>query len=244
MRTIDEPPLTRNVIRDRYERLLVRLRERALESGRDPGAIRVVAVTKGFDVEVARLAAEAGLTRLGENRVQEALPKVAALPDVEWHLVGHLQSNKVRPALGAFAWIHSVDSIALLRRIDAIAHDDDRHPALLLQVNLTAEPSKSGFDGDRFADAARPGQELATELGQLRSARVTGLMTIAALGAPEGAARATFRRLRELRDRLQDAAGVPLPELSMGMTADAEAAVAEGATLVRIGTGLFGPRPG
>lgn len=243
MRQIDEPELTREVVQDRYARLLSGLRERAEGAGFDPDAIRVVAVTKGFGVEVARLAAQSGLSRLGENRVQEALPKITALPEVEWHLVGHLQANKVRPALGGFGWIHSVDSLALLRRVDAIAHDDDRHPALLLQVNLTAEASKSGFDAGWFADAARPGSELVTELGRLRFARVVGLMTIAAFGAPEGAARATFRRLRELRDRVQEAAGRELPELSMGMTADAGAAAVEGATLVRIGTGLFGPRP-
>jgi pyridoxal phosphate enzyme (YggS family) len=243
MRSIEEPALDSRIVRERCERLLARLRRVAEGSGHDPDALRVVAVTKGFDVTVARLAVEAGLQRLGENRVQEALPKVAALPDAEWHLVGHLQSNKVRPAVGAFSWIHSVDSLPLLRRIDAIAHDDDRRPALLLQVNLTAESSKSGFDAEWFAAAARPGRELVSELRGLRFARVVGLMTIAALGASDEAARATFRRLRELRDDLQDAAGSPLPELSMGMTADAEAAVAEGATLVRIGTGLFGPRP-
>jgi PLP dependent protein len=239
---VDEPPLTEELIRERHDRLRERLRHAAERAGGDPDAFRIVAVTKGFGTDVVRMAVEAGLRRFGENRVQEALPKVAALPDAEWHLVGHLQSNKVRPAVGTFGWVHSVDDLALLLRIEAIAHDTDRHPQLLLQVNLSGEATKSGFDPDGFAASA--GQvELIDAIRSVRHARVQGLMTMARAGAGEDEARATFRRLRELRDALADSLGAPLPELSMGMTADAEAAVAEGATLVRIGTALFGPRP-
>jgi hypothetical protein len=185
---------------------------------------------------------DAGVQRFGENRVQEGLYKVEALPQLEWHLVGHLQSNKARPAVRAFGWIHSVDSVALLRRLDSIAHDEGRRPRLLLQVNVTGETEKSGFEPDAFAAAIDSG-ELAEAMGAARHASVVGLMTIGRAGASDAEARLTFRRLREARDRLRDAIGSDLPELSMGMTADAESAVAEGATLVRVGTALFGPRP-
>lgn len=223
-------------IGERHETLRARLRAVAESTGRDPDAFRIVAVTKTFPIEVVRAAWEAGLRSFGENRVQEALPKLAALPDAEWHLVGHLQSNKVRRAIGAFSMIHSVDSIGLLRRIEVAAHDLDHRTQLLLQVNLTGEASKSGFDAHTLGL-----DELTRAIAELRGARVSGLMTI---GPHHEDPRPTFARLRGLRDALQDRLGVPLPELSMGMSADAEAAVAEGATLVRIGTALFGARPG
>jgi hypothetical protein len=243
MEPIVEPTLTPELIRDRHARLVARLRAVAEEAGQDPDGFRVLAVTKGFGLRLLRAAREAGLAAFGENRVQEALPKVAALPDVEWHLVGRLQSNKVRPALAAFGTIHSVDSLELLRRIERIAHDDDSRERLLLQVNLSGEAAKGGFDADWFAaEAGRPG-ELSAALAEVRHAPVVGLMTMARDGAPVPEARATFGRLRVLRDALQETSGIRLPELSMGMTADADAAVAEGATLVRIGTALFGPRP-
>lgn len=244
MQRIEEPALTRELIRARAETLMARLRVAAEAAGRDPGGFRLVAVTKGFGTPVARDALAAGLTLLGENRVQEAAPKVEALPGAEWHLVGHLQSNKARRALALFRVIHSVDSLELLERLDRLAHDDDRRPALLLQVNLADEHGRAGFDSAWFADQASRRGELATALAALRSARAVGLMTMAAAGATPDEQRATFGALRGLRDRLEQAAGMRLPELSMGMTADAEAAVAEGATLVRVGTALFGPRPG
>jgi pyridoxal phosphate enzyme (YggS family) len=244
---VDEPSLTPDLIRERHERLRGRLRQAAERAGRDPDGFRIVAVTKGFGVEVVGMAVEAGLNLIGENRLQEALPKVAAVPTAEWHLVGHLQSNKARPAVDAFSWVHSVDDVSLLRRLETIAHDAGRRPQLLLQVNLSGEATKFGFDAEWFADeaagAAGDGQ-LVAAIQALRHARLRGLMTMARASADDDEARATFRRLRELRDRLERAIGTPLPDLSMGMTADAEAAVAEGATLVRIGAALFGPRPG
>lgn len=243
MLPVDEPALTPELIRDRLDRLRDRLRQAAERAGRDPEGFRIVAITKGFGTEVVRMAAATGLHRIGENRVQEALPKVAAVPDAEWHLVGHLQSNKARAALAAFEWVHSVDDIALLRRLEAIAHDSGRQPQLLLQVNLSGEATKSGFDPEWFTAQAGGWNELVDEIRGLAHARVRGLMTMARAGAGEEEARATFRRLRELRDLLETTVGELLPELSMGMSADAEAAVAEGATLVRIGTALFGPRP-
>jgi pyridoxal phosphate enzyme (YggS family) len=244
MEIIPEPPLTAELIGQRHARLRARLEVVADGAGRDPEGFRVVAVTKTWPVEVCRAALDAGLTLLGENRVQEAEPKVAALPKAEWHLVGRLQSNKARRAVRAFAVIHSVDSIELLARIDEVAADEELRPALLLQVNLSGEPGKGGFDADGFAAEAGARGALAEAIGALRAASVAGLMTMGRLAAPPAEARAAFARLRELRDRLAETIGRPLPELSMGMTADAEEAVAEGATLVRIGTALFGPRAG
>lgn len=213
--------------------MTARLRAAAERAGRDPDGFQIVAVTKGFGIEVARAALNAGLTRLGENRVQEALPKVAALPDAEWHLVGRLQRNKARKALAAFAVVHSVDSIELLRRLADEAMRAELAPRLLLEVNVSGELTKAGFAPERL-------EEVAPALND----RVVGLMTMARHQADEAEQRRTFATLRMLRDRLQESSGIELPELSMGMSRDAEAAVAEGATLVRIGTALFGPRPG
>jgi pyridoxal phosphate enzyme (YggS family) len=241
---IEEPPLTPELIRARADAVLSRLRAAAEGAGRDPDRFRIVAITKGFGVTVARAAIDAGLRTIGENRVQEAEAKVEAVPDADWHLVGHLQSNKARRALALFPTIHSVDSLELLDRLDRIAREEDRRPELLLQVNLSGEERKAGFDPRWFEMQASVPGELTAALRALRAARVAGLMTMARAGADEAEQRATFAALRALRDRLQEAAGIGLPELSMGMTADAEAAVAEGATLVRIGTAIFGPRPG
>lgn len=222
--TVDE-------LRERHERLLGRLRSVTADAGHDPDGLRIVGITKTWPVEVARAALAAGIERLGENRVQEALPKVAALGDAEWHMVGHLQSNKARRAVEAFAAIHSVDSPALLARLDEMAHDLERKPRLLLQVNVSGEAAKSGMAPEALADVRAP-----------RSAALVGLMTMAPEGATEAEARAIFGRLRTLRNGLEQRLGIGLPELSMGMSADADAAASEGATLVRIGTALFGPR--
>ncbi len=226
-----EPPSVEQIA-DRHARLLSRLREVAAANGHDPDRLRIVGITKGQPVEVVRGAVRAGLTILGENRVQEAEPKITAEPNVEWHLVGHLQSNKARRAVQGFDAIHSIDDIELMQRVAGIARQEHRSPTLMLQVNVSGEASKSGMTPDA-ALAAAP---------VLGEAGVRGLMTIAPMGASVTEARAIFGALRELRERLEQVAGMGMPELSMGMTADAEAAAAEGATLVRIGTGLFGPR--
>jgi len=240
---IEEPPITPELVRERAAVLTARLGDAAERAGRDPSAVRIVAVTKGFGEPVVRAALQAGLRTLGESRIQETEAKVEAHPDAEWHLVGHLQSNKARRALALFRTIHSVDSLELLARLDRLAHDDARRPALLLQLNLSGEERKAGFDPGWFAEQTAQPRELAGTLRDLRAVRVHGLMTMARAGADEAEQHATFALLRELRDRLAQASGLDLPELSMGMTADAEAAIAEGATLVRIGTALFGPRP-
>jgi len=220
-------------IRERAGRLIAGLRRTAEANGHDPDRLRIVAVTKSWPVEVALAAHGAGLTLLGESRVQEAEPKIAAIPEAEWHFVGRLQSNKARRAIRGFPVIHSVDSLDLLRRLDVLASEEGKETRVLLQVNVGGEDSKAGMRPDA----------LSTVPNALPSAvRLVGLTTIAPMGVPEAEARATFLALRELRDRLEQASGIGLPELSMGMTADADAAAAEGATLVRLGTALFGPR--
>ena len=220
-------------LQERHAALVALLRATAEANGHDPTRLRVVAITKGWPLAVTRAAVDAGLPMLGESRVQEAEPKIAAFPWVEWHLVGRLQSNKARRAARAFEVIHSVDSETLLDTVVRVAAEERRSPRLLLQVNLTGEASRAGMSVDAVLALAP----------RLADVPVVGLMTIARMGATPEEARATFRRLRELRDRLEQAAGIGLQELSMGMSADAEAAAAEGATLVRIGTALFGPRP-
>jgi pyridoxal phosphate enzyme (YggS family) len=219
-------------LRSRHEQLLTQLRDVADTHGHDPARLRIVAVTKTHPIALVRAAWSAGMTTLGESRVQEAEPKIAAVPDAEWHLVGRLQANKVRRAVRGFAAIHSVDSEELLERIVRIADEEGRRPRLLLEVNVSGEGSKAGLAPDRLRRLAVPS-----------GADVVGLMTIAPMGIAVDEARDVFRTLRVLRDDLSQRLGRELPELSMGMSADAEAAAAEGATLVRIGTALFGPRP-
>lgn len=226
----DRPPSV-DQIREGHERLLARLRRAAEAGGHDPDRLRIVGVTKTHPLSVARAALTAGITRLGESRVQEAEPKIEAVPEAEWHFIGRLQSNKARRAVRRFAVIHSLDSTELLDRVDALAAEEGMSPRVLLQVNVSGEAAKAGMAPGALAAATVP-----------RAAVLVGLMAIAPMGAGEEEARAVFARLRELRDGLEQRIGIALPELSMGMSADADAAAAEGATLVRIGTGLFGPR--
>jgi hypothetical protein len=228
---VNVDPALAEGIRKRHEELTARLRRIAEENGHDPARLNVVGVTKTHPVEVVRAALAAGITRLGESRVQEAEPKIEAVPGAEWHFIGRLQSNKARRAVRAFAVIHSVDTIELLRRVDEIAASEGRAPRILLQVNVSGEVGKAGMDASALAEVEQP-----------TTARLVGLMTIAPMHAGEEGARSVFAGLRGLRDALQERMGQALPELSMGMSADAEAAAAEGATLVRIGTALFGPR--
>jgi pyridoxal phosphate enzyme (YggS family) len=226
---MDRP--TVDVIRERHDRLLDRLRAITADSGHDPERLRIVAITKAHPIEIAEAARDAGLTMLGESRVQEAEPKIGAFPAIEWHFIGRLQSNKARRVMRSFDAIHSVDSVELLQRLDRLGTEEDRRRRVLLQVNVSGEPSKAGLPPEALAGMAAP-----------VNLDLVGLMTIAPMGASDAEARAIFGRLRGLRDRLQETAGIALPELSMGMSADAEAAAAEGATLIRIGTALFGPR--
>ena len=199
-------------------------------AGREPDSVTLIAVSKGQPAEAVQAAAKAGVRHFGENRIQEALPKIeqAAEAGVEatWHLVGHLQSNKAKAAASAFDVIHSVHSTRLLTRLDAAA------PAsrdVLLQVNVAAEPQKQGVAPDEVGALV----EAARAAGNLR---LRGLMTIAPMAQNAEEARPVFRALRLLAERFE------LPELSMGMTDDFEVAIEEGATLVRVGRAIFGER--
>ena len=202
---------------------LAQVRERILAAGGDPEAIAVVAVTKGRSLEDCRAALDAGLNRLGENRVAEALPKLEALPDAEWHLVGHLQTNKVRDAAGRFALIHSVDS---LRLAEAIARRAPEQP-VLLQVNTSREAQKQGFDPAEAVEAV------------VRAAQLLPVPGLMCMAAAEGDPTPAFVELRRLRDEAQQRLGRELPVLSMGMTQDFEAAVRAGSTMLRLGRVLF-----
>lgn len=197
--------------------------------------VRIVAVTKTHGPEAVRAAVAAGLEDVGENRVQEALQKQDGLPDirVRWHLVGTLQRNKARHAAGRFALIHSVDRTDLARELDRRAPAGSRQ-AILVQVNCSNEPQKGGV-----MPGALPG--LLEELRSLERIEVRGLMTMSALTDDTAEQRRAFRLLRELRDAAERSEH-PLPELSMGMSGDYPAAVEEGATMVRLGTVLFGER--
>ncbi len=197
--------------------------------------VAIIAVTKTHPPDAVVAAVAAGLTAVGENRVQEALQKQEALPDlrVEWHLIGSLQRNKAKLAVNRFALIHSVDSIELATDLQRRARPGSRQ-AILVQVNCSGEPQKGGVEPEALPtllEALRP-------LNQLE---VRGLMTMAALSDDAAIQRAAFRRLRELRDDAEQG-GAKLPELSMGMSGDFLTAVEEGATMVRLGTLLFGER--
>jgi pyridoxal phosphate enzyme (YggS family) len=204
--------------------------------GRDPAAVTLVAVSKTVDAGLLRDAVAAGLTLLGENRVQEAAAKAPLVPGARWQLVGPLQANKVRRALEVFEAIQTVDSVGLAERIDRLAREvrpGERYP-ILLQVNVDGDPAKAGF-APAALDAA------IGRIAELDALDARGLMTIGRLVTEPEQARSTFRRLRGLATILRDG-GVPIgPELSMGMTDDFE--VEEGATIVRVGRALFGERP-
>ena len=207
-------------------------------AGRSPGEVEIVAVTKTHGAEVVKEAWDAGLRIVGENKVQEAAwKKPASVTGPMWHLIGHLQSNKVRHALELFDFIHSVDSAKLADRINFIADSIGASPHVLLEVNVSGEKSKSGM---RPEDVRPTLEHIAAECPRMT---VEGLMTMAPFSENPEDARPYFRRLRELRDVLQDSLGVGLPRLSMGMSGDYEVAVEEGATWVRLGTVLFGERP-
>jgi pyridoxal phosphate enzyme (YggS family) len=206
---------------------LVSVRERIARSGRDPGEITIVAVTKGFGPEVCRMALDAGLTILGENRVHEGVAKMEAVKAGTWHLIGHLQTNKVRIAVEHFAMIQSVDSTRLA---EAIARAHAGHP-VLVEVNVAREQQKSGADPDHAL-------EVITAIAGLLD--LQGLM---AMGPSHGDPTPAFNELRELRDEAEQRLGKELPVLSMGMSGDFEAAVAAGSTMLRLGQALFGPRP-
>jgi len=227
------------VIADRLAEVRARIAAAARSAGRDPLAIRLIAVSKTIALDRILDAYAAGQRDFGENRVQEALQKIQLSTDflIRWHLIGHLQANKARKAATAFAAIQSVDSIELLRKIDVAAVEAGVTPELLLQVDVAGEVTKFGAppaEIPRLLDAA----------DRLHAARVVGLMAIPPLAQAPEDARPWFRQVYDLREGWL-AAGVPRPmlrELSMGMSGDFEVAVQEGATMVRVGTAIFGSR--
>ena len=206
---------------------LASIRERIVQTGRNPDEVTIVAVTKGFDASVCRLAIQAGLKILGENRVQEALKKMDEVEGAEWHLIGHLQTNKVRLAAGKFALIQSVDSLHLA---EALAHPGPTQH-VLVEVNVARESQKSGVD---------PAQALELAAATAKLLDLRGMM---AMGPTHGDPAPAFRELGRLRDEAEQSIGQPLPVLSMGMSGDFEAALAAGSTMLRLGQTLFGPRP-
>lgn len=204
--------------------------------GRDPGKVQLLAVTKTHPPAAVDYAARYGLRAVGENRVQEGIEKKAqCAAAIRWELIGHLQSNKARLAATHFDRIQSVDRPKLLRLLDRAAVETGRRLPVLLQINAGRDPGKFGADPSDAAALLEAG----LACPQLQ---IEGLMTIAPLSPDPAVAARTFVTLRDLRDRLTTQFGLPLPELSMGMTDDLEAAVAAGSTLVRVGSALFGPR--
>ena len=203
------------------------VRERIDRAGRNPDDVTIVAVTKGFGPDVCRAALSAGLTVLGENRVHEALTKMAEVEGAEWHLIGHLQTNKARVAAGRFQLIQSVDS---LRLAEHIARIEPSQP-VLVEVNISREPQKSGI---------APKETVARAIEIAKQLDLRGLM---AMGPSQGDPTQAFEELRRLRDDAQEQIGRALPVLSMGMSGDFEAALRAGSTMLRLGQVLFGPRP-
>jgi len=259
--------------KSRLDAVRARIERAARRAGRDPGGVALVAVSKSVSVECLREAAACGCRVFGENRVQEALAKMEVLdarahagkeseapaapgrargagasepipmggraPDkINWHLIGPLQTNKIKAAVGRFALLHAVDRLEVAERLDRMARERGLTQAILLEVNVAGEKAKHGFSPDELV-------RLIERMGAFQGIRVLGLMAIPPVVEAPEEARPFFRRLRMLAAEVQARRipGVTMRELSMGMSGDFEVAVEEGATLVRIGTALFGPRP-
>jgi PLP dependent protein len=223
-------------IRENLEALARRMTRAAEQAGRRADSVRLVAVTKKSPTEWIRSLVACGAHDLGENYPQELWRKCEALADlgeeVRWHLIGHLQTNKVKKTITLVRMIHSVDSLKLLRALDQSAAELAAPPQVCLQVNTSGEESKHGWSPEQIVSDA-------DAIAACRAIPVVGLMTMAALDSTAETARGCFRRLRELRDTLRPRSGLPLAELSMGMSSDFECAIQEGATLVRVGSALF-----
>jgi PLP dependent protein len=222
----------RTILADRLAAIRERIAEACRRAGRTPDGVTLVAVTKTVPPAIAAIAAELGMLDLGENRPQELWKKAEAVPGARWHLIGHLQRNKIDRTVPGVALIHSVDSERLLEALDAFGRKREKPVQVLLEVNCSREEAKGGF-----APESVPG--LSDKLASLSGVSIRGLMTMAAYGDDPEAARPTFAELRRLRDDLAARSGLTLPDLSMGMSGDFEVAVEEGATFVRIGTLLF-----
>jgi PLP dependent protein len=225
-----------NEIAQNLELVRLQIANAAEKSGRSLSDIELVAISKTHEAEKVRAALDAGQGIFGESRVQEARAKIPLLPSsARWHFVGRLQKNKIRHALPLFELFHSVDSLALARDMNRIAEEEGLHPRVLLEVNVAGEGSKIGF----APDSLRAEMETLLQLPRLN---IEGLMTIPPLAPEAEASRKFFIALRELRDEFAAQFQVSLPQLSMGMSDDFPVAIEEGATVVRVGTAIFGKR--
>lgn len=229
------PSLPENWFKNRIAHIEERVQNACARRGRSPAEVTIIAVTKYVSNEIAADLVHAGMMELGESRPQELWRKAEDLPDfIHWHLVGHLQTNKIERTLPLVSWIHSVDSLRLLQALEKEAVKQNRLVNILLEVNASGEVQKHGFQVQEMD------QVIAT-LAHLHQVRVGGLMTMAALEGDSESCRKTFAQLRQLRDRLQENVKPPhhLVHLSMGMTGDFEIAIEEGATMIRIGSLFF-----
>ncbi len=225
-------------LQDNLDSIHQRIRAVCERAGRAPESVTLMAVSKSHPPETVRAAADCGQVFFGENKVQEAKAKIPLCPGkLRWHFIGHLQSNKVRDAVDLFEMVQGVDSLALAREISKRCEQAAKTLPILLEVNVAGEASKFGYAPERLL------AEL-NELNALPKIEIHGLMAIPPFAPVAEKARPYFRRLRELKTACEQVLGTPLPQLSMGMSGDFEVAIEEGATLVRIGTALFGPRAG
>ena len=225
-----------NDLSDRLQAIRDRISAAAQRCGRDPASIELLAVSKTFPVEAIREAVAAGQLLFGENKVQEILAKAPQLPtSLHWHLIGHLQSNKVRKVLLHVKAIHSIGSLDLARDVDRIAAELGLFPQVYLEVNVGDESSKHGFSAEQLRASLEA-------LYALKRLEIQGLMCIPPFDPDPTLSRPYFTKLRTLRDELEQRGGAPLPRLSMGMSHDFDIAVEEGATIVRVGSAIFGAR--
>ena len=228
--------MSMSTIAENFDVIRQRIAAASERSRRSADSVSLLAVSKTFPAETVRAAVEAGQIQFGENRVQEAEGKIPQLPEkLEWHLIGHLQKNKIRKALPLFPVIHSIDSLEVGQQVDRIAGELGLFPKVYLQVNIADDGAKFGFTVEQIE------QQLDT-LIDLERLEIHGLMTIPAFTPEAEDSRKFFADLRKLRDQLETKSGVPLPGLSMGMSHDFEVAIEEGATIVRVGSSLFGKR--
>ncbi len=230
----------------RIESVLERINRSCQANGRSEDEVCLVAVTKRIDLDLVLAACKAGLRDLGENRVLDALSRQKELPalleeaglsadEFRWHFIGHLQGNKAARASGAFVLNHGVDSLKLAHRLGSLAQAEGRREPILLEINAANEPQKHGLDPAELPDAI-------AELATVPGLDLQGLMCMARHSAPEAELHETFALVRRLCEDARSGSGLPLPHLSMGMSGDFEIAIAEGATLVRVGGAIFGPR--
>ena len=221
---------------DNLEKVQQRIRAACDRADREPNSVTLLAVSKTHPPETIKAAADCGQIFFGENKVQEAKSKIPLCPGkLRWHFIGHLQSNKCRDAVELFEMIQSVDSLSLAQEINKRAEQAARRMPVLMEVNVAGEASKFGYQPERLLAELK-------DINALPRLEIRGLMTVPPWSPEAEDSRPHFRRLRELKQRAEQALGAPLPHLSMGMSGDFEIAIEEGATIVRVGTALFGPR--